>query len=52
MDPTGYRRAKIDPISFRRAKINPTYLSHRGSGQDVVQENWILEKSDFFFFLK
>ena len=29
----------------------PTYLSHRGSGQDVVQENWILEKNDSFFFL-
>ena len=26
------------------------YLSHRGSSQDVVQENWILEKNDFFFF--
>ena len=28
----------------------PTYLFHRGSGQDVVQENWILKKNDFFFF--
>ena len=27
----------------------PTYLCHRGSGQDVVQENWILKKNDFFF---
>ena len=27
-----------------------TYLFHRGSGQDVVQENWILKKNDFFFF--
>ena len=26
----------------------PTYLFHRGSGQDVVQENWILKKNDFF----
>ena len=28
----------------------PTYLSRRGLGQDVVQENWILKKNDFFFF--
>ena len=28
----------------------PTYLSRRGSGQDVVQENWILKKNDFFSF--
>ena len=28
----------------------PTYLCHRGSGQDVVQENRILKKNDFFFF--
>ena len=27
----------------------PTYLIRRGSGQDVVQENWILKKNDFFF---
>ena len=30
----------------------PTYLCHRGSGQDVVQENWILKKNDFFFFFE
>ena len=30
----------------------PTYLSRRGSGQDVVQENWILKKNDFFFFFE
>ena len=29
----------------------PTYLSRRGSGQDVVQENWILKKNEIFFFL-
>ena len=26
----------------------PTYLSHRRSGTDVVQENWILKKIFFF----
>ena len=26
------------------------YLSHRGLGQDVIQESWILKKNDFFFF--
>ena len=30
----------------------PTYLFHRGSGQDVVQENWILKMNVFFFLLK
>ena len=29
----------------------PTYLCHRGLGQDVVQENWILKKNDFLFFI-
>ena len=29
----------------------PTYLFHRGSDHDVVQENWILKKNDFFFSL-
>ena len=28
------------------------YLSHRGLGQVVVQENWILERNDFFFFFE
>ena len=27
-----------------------TYLFHRGLGQGVVQENWILKKNFFFFF--
>ena len=27
------------------------YVSHRGSGQDVVQENWILKKVFFFFLM-
>ena len=28
----------------------PTYLFHRGSGQDIVQENWILKKRMIFFY--
>ena len=27
-----------------------TYFYHRGSGQDVVQENWILKKNYYFIF--
>ena len=27
----------------------PMYLFHRELGQDVVQENWILKKNDFYF---
>ena len=34
----------------RASERLPTYLSHKGLGQDVVQENWILKKNDFFFF--
>ena len=30
----------------------PMYFSPRGSGQDVVQENWILKKNDFFFWCR